>query len=93
MPEFLRYTLYGYLLFVNLLAIILTVFDKSRAVHGKWRIRERTLLWCGFLGGALSMWITMLLIHHKTKHKKFMITLPVFALFHTALFCVLYLFG
>ena len=38
----------------------------------------------GIFGGACAEWLTMLLIRHKTRKKKFMVTLPVFAVVHLA---------
>lgn len=70
---------------INLLAIVLTVSDKVRAKKGKWRIPENLLLFVGLLGGAAGEYITMRIIHHKTRHKQFMITLPVFILLQAAL--------
>ena len=70
----------------NLLAIVLTVSDKVRAKKGKWRVPEDTLLFVALLGGAVGEYITM---RHKTRHKKFMITLPVFILLQAALALVL----
>ena len=67
-----------YLLGVNILAIILTIYDKIASKRfRKNRIRENVLLLIGALGGAISMYITMKLIRHKTRHKKFMTGLPI----------------
>ncbi len=67
-----------YLLGVNILAIILTIYDKiASKKFRKNRIRENVLLLIGALGGAVSMYITMKLIRHKTRHKNFMIALPI----------------
>ncbi len=67
-----------YLLGVNILAIILTIYDKiASKKFRKNRIRENVLLLIGALGGAVSMYITMKLIRHKTRHKKFMKGLPI----------------
>lgn len=67
-----------YLLGVNILAIILTIYDKiASKKFRKNRIRENVLLLIGALGGAVSMYITMKLIRHKTRHKKFMTGLPI----------------
>lgn len=76
-------------LFISALAAVLTVYDKIAAKRGARRIRERTLLLCGFFGGALCEYAVMLLIRHKTRKKKFMITLPLFMVLHTALFALL----
>ena len=78
-----------WLVATNLLAIVLTVSDKVRAKKGKWRVPEDTLLFVALLGGAVGEYITMRLILHKTRHKKFMITLPVFILLQAALALVL----
>ena len=61
----------------SLISVVITALDKSRARnHGK-RISESTLLYLAALGGAPLMFITMLLIHHKTRHIKFMLGLPL----------------
>ena len=61
-----------------MVAIIVTIYDKIAAKkRPKHRIRENTLLLLAILGGAAAELVTMLLIRHKTRHKKFMIGLPV----------------
>lgn len=71
-----------YFVAVSLFASIVTVTDKRKAIKGKYRISEATLFVLGFLGGALSEYITMRLIHHKTLHKRFMLGLPAIVLLH-----------
>ena len=66
-----------YLAAVSLLAAIITFHDKSAARRNKWRVRESTLLLMAALGGSAAIFMTMLLIRHKTKHAKFMVGLPV----------------
>ncbi|MCI5971427.1 MAG: DUF1294 domain-containing protein [Anaerococcus sp.] len=67
-----------YLISINILGIILTIYDKiASKKFRKNRIRENVLLLIGALGGAVSMYITMKLIRHKTRHKKFMADLPI----------------
>lgn len=74
-----------YLTAVNIVSVIVCVFDKRRAVkHGR-RIRERTLIWLSILGGSPAMYITMRIIRHKTLHKKFMIGIPVIIVAQLAL--------
>ncbi|MDY3005972.1 DUF1294 domain-containing protein [Anaerococcus sp. AGMB00486] len=79
-----------YLLIINLFSINLTCYDKiaSKKIKRK-RIKESKLLTIAFLGGALSMYILMRLIHHKTKHKNFMILLPIFTLIHLFIILIL----
>lgn len=66
-----------YFLFVSVIGFCLSAFDKFAAKRRTRRIREKTLFFVAFLGGAAGMYLSMLLFHHKTKHKRFMITLPV----------------
>lgn len=66
-----------YLLLINFVSIIVTVLDRQKAKKHKWRIKESTLLIFSALGGSVCMYITMLLIHHKTRHLKFMVGIPV----------------
>jgi uncharacterized membrane protein YsdA (DUF1294 family) len=66
-----------YLIIINFISILVTVCDKYKAIKHQWRIPESTLLLIAALGGSPAMLITMALIHHKTKHKKFMIGIPI----------------
>lgn len=66
-----------YFIVINIISIIVTVADKSKAKHDKWRVPEKTLLILSAIGGAVGMYITMHLIHHKTKKMKFMVGIPV----------------
>ncbi|MCR4925454.1 MAG: DUF1294 domain-containing protein [Clostridiales bacterium] len=83
--KYLYITLAVFFSLIWLVSIILTVKDKSNAINGKYRVPEKTLMLLGLFGGALPMYITMKNIHHKTKHKKFMIGLPLEILLHIAL--------
>ena len=69
--------LFAYLVLINILSVLVTVSDKRRAAKHQWRIPESTLLLLSALGGSLAMFLTMKGIHHKTKHKKFMVGIPV----------------
>lgn len=75
-----------YFTLVSIISIILVIYDKiaSKKFKRK-RIRENILLFFAFIGGAFFMYIFMKLIHHKTRHKKFMIGLPIFILLHVFL--------
>lgn len=73
-----------YLAIINLIAVIMTVSDKLRAKGHKRRIAEKTLFTAAILGGSAAMYLTMLVIRHKTKHKRFMIGLPLIMTVQTA---------
>lgn len=73
----LPYILFLYLIIINLIAFILTKYDKTASKIGARRIRENTLMLIGLLGGSPVMYITMKIIHHKTKHSLFMVGLPL----------------
>lgn len=62
---------------LSLVTFTVTVLDKIFAVKKMRRVPEATLLTLALFGGALSEYITMRLIRHKTLHKKFMVGLPV----------------
>ena len=70
-----------YLILINLIAVIVTIYDKLCAVKRRWRVKESTLLLLSALGGSISMYITMLLIRHKTRHIKFMLGIPLILIF------------
>lgn len=77
--------LVGYYGLISLIAATVTVTDKVRAIRGKWRVPEATLLAVGAAGGAAAMFATMVLVRHKIRRAKFMVGLPLMALAHTAL--------
>lgn len=66
-----------YFLAVSLITAIVTAIDKYKARKGRFRISEATLFILAASGGALSEYLTMRLIRHKTLHKRFMIGLPL----------------
>lgn len=78
---------------VNAAAALLTAYDKLSARCGGRRVPERVLLWTGAVGGAPLMLVCMLLLRHKTRKPKFMLTLPLLMLLWAAgvlLFAVYY---
>ena len=66
-----------YIVFINLLGIILMFLYKRKAVKNRWRISENTLMFTALIGGSLGCLIGMYTFRHKTKHKKFTIGIPV----------------
>lgn len=76
-----------YFAVISAVAVIITIADKTAAKKNLWRIPEATLMLIGLFGGALPMFVTMRVIRHKTKHKKFMIGLPLEIALHAAILC------
>lgn len=72
--------LYTCLAVLSLAAVIVTVVDKLAAVRHRRRVSEQALLTVAAFGGSLAMYLTMLVIRHKTKHPQFMIGLPLIML-------------
>lgn len=79
----------AWLIAVSLMAVATTVWDKSRARRHKWRVPERTLWLVAALGGSLATYVTMLVIRHKTLHRRFMWGLPLLVVAQTALLVLL----
>ena len=79
-----------YLVLINLFSAAVTVYDKSAAIKRRTRIAERHLFAFAAIGGAPAMYITMLIIRHKTAKMKFMLGIPV--IFVTELVLVIVLF-
>ena len=80
-----------YLGFISLFAIIFTVYDKIAAKMEARRIPEKTLFTISVFGGAIAMYVTMLTIRHKTKHKSFMIGIPAIIAAHVIIAVVIIL--
>lgn len=66
-----------YFMVINIISVIVTILDKLKAKYNKWRIPEKTLFIFSAVGGAVGMYITMHLIHHKTKKLRFMVGIPL----------------
>ena len=80
------YLLY-YLLLINAIAFFVCAFDKRAARKHRWRIPEKTLFLLAILGGSVGLYLSMLLFHHKTKHKKFTVGLPVILFLQLIIIC------
>lgn len=77
-----------YLFVMNLISFVAYGLDKNRAIKGKWRIREHTLLAMAVMGGSIGAFAGMNIFHHKTKKKKFSIGVPAILLVQIVMGCV-----
>ena len=69
----------GYVLWLSVVGFAAMGLDKRRAVKGKWRISEKSLLLIAFLGGGIGSYLGMRHYRHKTKHLSFRLLLPILA--------------
>lgn len=82
-----------YFIIVNAVGFIMSAVDKSAAKKHKWRVPEKNLFAVSFLGGAVGTLMSMLIFRHKTKHKRFMIGIPLIISAQIFLFAFLILKG
>lgn len=90
MLPYLMSVIIGYLLLINMIGFIIMGVDKKRAVKNAWRIPERVLFMAVFAGGGVGCYLGMHLFHHKTKHWKFQVFVPLAALIYILLLLKLY---
>lgn len=79
-----------YFILVNFIAFLMYGMDKKKAIDGKYRIAERTLLLIGVIGGSIGAMAGMKAFHHKTKHKKFVYGLPLIFMLQCFFVCLLW---
>ncbi len=73
----IKTVLAAYFIIVNIVGFIMSAVDKSAAKRHKWRVPEKNLFAVSLLGGAVGTLMSMLISRHKTKHKRFMIGIPL----------------
>lgn len=83
------YILTSYLIAVNTVGFIVCSADKRAAIKHRSRVSERTLFALALLGGALGVWLAMLIFHHKTRKLRFMLFMPLVAAAYAALAIIL----
>lgn len=66
-----------YIFAINLYAVLIMYIDKQRAIKKKWRIPEARLIFIAVILGSLGIMSGMGLFHHKTKHPKFTVGVPL----------------
>ena len=65
--------------------------DKLKAQRRQYRIPEATLMGAAAIGGSLGAMMGMHLFHHKTKHPKFFIGIPVLLGIHIVIGIILWI--
>ena len=99
MPEFIQNNMLlaiflAYIALISLISIIVCIYDKGISKKNKVELRvpEKTLMLLSAIGGSVAMYLTMLLIRHKTKHVKFMLGIPLIIALHSAIVYLLFHF-
>ena len=99
MPEFIVNNpvlsiLIVYTFIISIISIIVCIYDKKISKKNRVELRtpEKTLLILSALGGSVAMFVTMLLIRHKTKHLKFMLGIPAIIVIQAAVIFALFYF-
>ena len=76
---------YCCLIVLNIVTFVVYGIDKWKAMKGRWRISEFTLLLLAVIGGSIGALLGMRVWHHKTKHLKFKYGVPLILLAQLAL--------
>ena len=93
MENIIKYLPWLYLAAISLISVIVTCYDKIAAKKlPKHRTREKTLFLLSALGGSVAMFVTMQMIRHKTKHRSFMIGIPMIIIAQAALIYAFFYF-
>lgn len=71
---------------MSVVSLLLFVIDKNLARIGGWRISESALWFFTVFFGGVGSFIGMHLMHHKTRHRNFLIGVPICALLQLAVF-------
>ena len=77
---------------LNLIGFFIFGKDKRSARLNRQRTPEKRLFLVAFLGGALGCLIGMYAFHHKTKHQKFVIGIPLLLGLHGSVWIMLFFF-
>ena len=78
-----------YLLVMNALGLLLMIRDKQQAIKRGRRIPEFNLIMVAALGGSLGCLLGMYIMHHKTRHLRFTVGVPVMLFIHVTLILLL----
>lgn len=66
-----------YVLCMNVGGFFLMGWDKRQAKKDRWRVPEVRFFLVACLGGSVGCWLGMRKFRHKTKHKQFVIGIPL----------------
>lgn len=76
---------------INIIVFSLYGADKKKSQKSEWRIKESTLILSAFLFGGIGALAGMKVFHHKTKHTKFIVLVPLAAILNIAVIAAAYI--
>lgn len=79
-----------YLVAVSVIGAVVCIYDKLAAARDGRRVPERTLFFWALVGGGPGVYLTMLLIRHKTLHRSFMLGIPAIMIFQIVIIIGIY---
>lgn len=71
-----------YLILINAAGFVFMLTDKYKAQNKLRRTPEAVLMLVAIIGGSLGSLLGMYAVRHKTKHKKFTVSIPILLLIH-----------
>ena len=74
----------------NIITFAMMGIDKLKAIRGKKRISEATLIGTAFLLGGIGSLLGMVIFHHKTRKAKFLIMIPLSVVINIVAFVGIY---
>ena len=72
----------------NIIVFIIYGYDKRKSIKKKWRVRESVLLFLAVMLGGVGALAGMLFFRHKTRKRKFTVTIPLIILAELLVFFV-----
>lgn len=81
----------GAIVLWNIIVFGMYGWDKSKAKRNQWRISEFVLISSAFLFGGTGAFVGVRTFRHKTKHKKFIILIPISIVFNIILVWAVFL--
>ena len=90
MFEYSAFIFTTYTIIINIIACFAYYTDKKLAEKKKRRISEFKLLLFGAMGGSVGSLLGMILFHHKTRHWKFRILVPLFMAIHFTILVLIF---
>jgi uncharacterized membrane protein YsdA (DUF1294 family)/cold shock CspA family protein len=78
---------------MSLITFALYADDKSRAKQGRWRVSEKTLHLCEFMGGWLGAFVAQRKLHHKNSKVSYQVVFRMIIILHLVFWFVWLLFS